>query len=236
MLNAAAAGRQDGILAAPAEGGGNLGMEKRALLLLKTGNFQIQRKEIAARQNMIRLRSCQLIHDGLSQKGDAGGGFSGNEKAEYIIRRQLCSGSRRKLVKKEPLGIEKEIRPPASGIGGGVGSVGDVAWNTGNISRPERQRSAVIKFNRPALGVADADFETVVEMQMAAGYIGYFPLIPGKNEYRKGHWKIIVSVFDNGLPAFSLHIFSLSAASAAFLFSVTFISITYPADNMVESA
>ena len=82
----------------------------------------------------------------------------------------------------------------ALGAGGAVGGVGDILGNDCYVTLlkwdglPEN-------FNKAGVRVADADFQTVVEMLASAGDIRYLPEISRQKKYGKMHRKIIVPVF-----------------------------------------
>lgn len=72
----------------------------------------------------------------------------------------------------------------------------DVAWDTGNIPFLEMQGIAA-EFQGTAVAVAHADFQTVVEVETAAGNVRYFPVISGKQEGREVQGEEVVAVFNN---------------------------------------
>lgn len=76
------------------------------------------------------------------------------------------------------LGIDKQIGPVTGAARIAVGGMGDIAGDNRNIPLPEGQGLAG-KFHNTAVGMADTDFQAVVEMQPPAGHVGNTPVIPG---------------------------------------------------------
>lgn len=72
----------------------------------------------------------------------------------------------------------------------------NVAWNAGNISFFKMQGISA-ELQGAAVAVAHADFQAVVEVEAAAGYVRYFPVIPGKQEGGEVQGKEVVTVFND---------------------------------------
>ena len=120
----------------------------------------------------------------VGKQGQVGACVGGEEQAPEKLRR-----------------IKHNIGPAAFRSLVGVGGVGDIPGNTGDIPFFEGHGFAV-KFHRAAVRVAEADFQTVVKMETAAGNIRYFPMSACKDKNRKVRRKIIVAVFHDSVFGF----------------------------------
>ena len=122
----------------------------------------------------------------------------------------------RQQVTEQLSGIQIDVGPVAGKAGGGIRSVGDVSGNDRDVPLFKGRRFPV-EFQAAAVGMTDADFQAVVEVEMPAGPVGNFPVIAGQGENRKMGRKIIVSVFGYDIFSFC-HRYPFLYLKVCFLF------------------
>ena len=99
-------------------------------------------------------------------------------------------------IRRKSIEIHKQIAPHALAALGGAGGVGQVPGNDEHIPCGKRHR-AILKGDGAAVRMAEADLQTVVEVQPGGGLIGDTPLLAREREYGQIHRKIINSIFNN---------------------------------------
>lgn len=87
-------------------------------------------------------------------------------------------------MRKERLRVDEQIRPEAFRAGGRVGCVRYIPGNDSNVIFFEGIRMPR-KFKRTAVGVADADFQTVVKVQTPAWDVRNLPVFSGEQKNRE---------------------------------------------------
>lgn len=107
------------------------------------------------------------------------------------------AGSRVEHIPEELLGIKKDIRPQAFRTGRTVSSMGQMLGHTGDVTCFKGNRN-IFKIHDSAVGMANADFKTVVEMKPPAFLIRNSPALSAEEHDRKVKRKVIMAVFDNG--------------------------------------
>ncbi|ERI70974.1 hypothetical protein HMPREF1548_01820 [Clostridium sp. KLE 1755] len=128
------------------------------------------------------VRACVLhfIYDGLGQVMDMGIFRPGQDMSVISIgkQRKIRAGFGSRKQSAEQLGrIKHDIGPAAFRTLVRIGGMGNITGDAGDIPRFEGHGFAV-ELHGAAAGMAEADFQAVVEVQAAAGNIGYFPMLP----------------------------------------------------------
>ncbi len=135
---------------------------------------------------------------------------------EKVIVLPVC----RQQVAEKLSGIQINIGPVAGKAGRRIGSVGDIAGNDRDV--PFFKGSGLpVEFQAAAVGMADADFQAVVKVEVAAGPVGDFPVVAGQGDNGKMGRKIVVSVFCYNVLSLC-HIFfplDLQMCSCIFIYS-----------------